>query len=156
MNHNDQYHYVECGLPEIYLKGGFTIENDDEFGQCLTIFNVEGLHRAIGEDIISMRRPLTGSEIRFLRKELDLSQKRLGGILGVEGQTVARWEKGENPIPQGHDLLLRKFYSETMLGDGKKIGEFIRQITELDCEIEMIKHRIFEASQQHDWHPQAA
>ncbi|MBM3451491.1 MAG: helix-turn-helix domain-containing protein, partial [Armatimonadetes bacterium] len=35
---------------------------------------------------------LTGAELRFLRRELNLSQRRLAELLGVEEQTVSLWE----------------------------------------------------------------
>lgn len=30
------------------------------------------------------------------RKELNLTQEELGALLGVEGMTVSRWERGES------------------------------------------------------------
>ena len=36
-----------------------------------------------------------GEEIKLARENLGMSQKTLAGLLGVQTQTVWRWEKGE-------------------------------------------------------------
>jgi len=40
-------------------------------------------------------------------------------MLGVTDQTIARWGKGEVPLPQSNDLLLRAIYKENIDGCGK-------------------------------------
>ena len=37
--------------------------------------------------------------IRKLRRELDLTQEKLGSRIGVKGNTVAQWESGRNDPP---------------------------------------------------------
>lgn len=106
------YHYTECGLSHVYLLNGHHEESSD-YGVVTSISNIAGLHDAIGKTIVSKTtEPLSGDEVRFLRKEIDLSQKNLGALLGVEDQTVARWEKGTVMIPRAADILLRGLYME--------------------------------------------
>lgn len=38
---------------------------------------------------------MTGAELRKRRKDLNLTQAELGRLLGVSGNTVARWERDE-------------------------------------------------------------
>ena len=45
---------------------------------------------------------LTRSDIRRLRKRLNLSQRDFGGILGVPQMTVYRWEKGISKPNKNH------------------------------------------------------
>ncbi len=56
---------------------------------------------------------LRGDEFRFLRIELDLSQKALGEYLGKTDQSVANWEKTGN-IPREVDFLMRHIFRQTM------------------------------------------
>lgn len=106
------YHYTECGLSHVYLLNGHH-EADSDYGVVTSISNIAGLHDAIGKTIVNKTtEPLSGDEVRFLRKEIDLSQRNLGALLGVEDQTVARWEKGTVVIPRAADILLRGLYME--------------------------------------------
>lgn len=50
---------------------------------------------------------MTGEEMRRIRKRLGLTQAGLGARLGVAGNTVARWERGELGIREPVVRLLR-------------------------------------------------
>ncbi len=124
------YHYKDSGLDNVYLANGFEV-HETQYGQGVSIENLDGLHKAIGRQIISMRPALSGKELRFLRVELDLSQKSFGLILGMEDQTVANWEKG-NKVPKYADIIVRKFFQETVIDENEKISDLIDQINKLD------------------------
>lgn len=102
-------HYTACGLDDVYLLNGFTVEETD-YGRGIAVDDVAGLHVAIGLHLVLHRKALSPKEFRFLRKQLDLTQDELAAQLGVTGQTVARWEKGETEVSGPADRLLRLFY----------------------------------------------
>ncbi len=127
------YHYKDCGLPNIYLKNGFLIEQHEEYGETVSIGNLDGLHKAIGLDIVNNSVPsMSGVEFRFLRIELDLSQKALGDLLGTSEQTIANYEKNE-PQPMG-DKFIRILYKESVC-ENTEIMESLRRLNELDREL---------------------
>jgi DNA-binding transcriptional regulator YiaG len=110
-------HYTECGLEGIYLQNGFNQEIIDG-EEYLSVSDVEGLHWVIGRHLVSNRKVLSSSEIRFLRKTMDLSQKELAEAMGNEPQSVARWEKGQCEMPGIADRLLRfLFLLQSMTDD---------------------------------------
>ena len=43
--------------------------------------------------------PITPHQLRAARERLGLTQVELAEKLGVAGNTVARWERGEIPMP---------------------------------------------------------
>jgi transcriptional regulator with XRE-family HTH domain len=47
---------------------------------------------------------MTADEIRAQRMALNLTQEELGSKLGVSGNTVARWERGE-VVPESTKML---------------------------------------------------
>lgn len=49
---------------------------------------------------------MTPADLRFKRASLNLSQIKLGEVLGVSANTVARWERGELPIRHPKMLAL--------------------------------------------------
>lgn len=112
------YHYTDSGLDNVWLENGYSF-HDTPYGRGTSIQNTEGLHRAIGEWLISLPKPLNGAELRFIRLEMELTQRDLAGILGADEQAVRRWEKARNkPINGPVDRLLRALYYEYLHGDG--------------------------------------
>ncbi len=110
---NDQkslYHYTECGLDYIYLEGGFT-EHTTPRGLQISIENIDGLHRAIGQMLATTKKDLSGSELRFLRQEMLMSQATLASLLQVSEQAIHRWEKGKTGnVPKPAESLVRMLY----------------------------------------------
>ena len=145
---NELYHYTECGLDYVYLKNGFKFI-ETNYGKGVSIAGQIELHKIIGVNVTKLPRKLKGQEIRFLRIELDLSQKALGQILGVTDQTVARWEKNQIEIPKSDDLVLRSLYRETMEKKGK-ITDLIEQFSTGQSDITAIELFLEEKEQHWD------
>ncbi|WP_449358470.1 helix-turn-helix domain-containing protein, partial [Alishewanella longhuensis] len=78
-----------------------------------SIDDINGLHRTIAQAVVDSRKPLTHEEFKFLRIELNVSQKLLGTRFGVDEQTIARYEKGQTKIPRTTDAALRALYMES-------------------------------------------
>lgn len=146
----EPYHYTECGLDSVYLLNGFAY-HETPYGVGVSVANVDGLHRAIAFDLIRGKRLLAGREVRFLRKELDLSQEGLGLFLGCSGQSVARWEKGQCEMPGAADRLLRLLYLERAQGNAQ-IEQMLESLKDLDTLWH--EERCFEEEEQR-WKPAA-
>ena len=124
-----RYHYTEVGLTNVWLANGFTIRKT-KYGEGVSIRDVDGLHRALAQALANKPR-LTGTEVRFLRKEMGLSQRGLGELLGVTDQAVALWER-KGRLPKTADRLLRLIYVEHVKGNAP-IRATIRRINEMDA-----------------------
>lgn len=98
--------YETCGLDNIWLVDGFEVieRNGEEHVQPE---DVEGLHKAIALHLARFRKALTGRDIRFIRRAMEMTQGELACCLGTGPQTVARWEKNQVNIPGPEDRLLR-------------------------------------------------
>jgi putative transcriptional regulator len=117
------FHYRACGLDEVRLANGYEI-HETAYGEAVAIDDVEGLHRAIARWLIRRPRVLSGAEFRYLRKELDLSQKELAARLGATEQQVFRWEKKRRAgVPGTADRLLRVLYDAH--DNGKKPSSWL-------------------------------
>lgn len=132
------YHYTECGLPNVYLQNGYE-ERDTPYGKGIAIRNVDGLHRAIARDLVNKPGRLSGVEFRFLRKRLEMSQRRLGAYLGASEQAVARWEKGKTRVPKIADRFLRAFYREQADGNAA-IRDLMDRLNDRDV-VERKRHQ---------------
>jgi DNA-binding transcriptional regulator YiaG len=127
---SNPYHYKECGLDNVYLVGGVEYV-DTPRGKGVTIKDQEKLHRVIGEILIKEKKKLNGKEFRFLRHELNMTQLVLASLLGVDVQTIGRWERGESEIPGSAQAILRLLYEETFNGN-QRIREPLNKLAELD------------------------
>ena|SRR5450759_3281864 len=124
------YHYLESGLPNVWLQNGFTVHKT-AYGEGVSIDDVEGLHKVIGLDLVEHKSRLTGSEFRFLRKELGLSQAKLARLWGYESQAIALWEK-RSRVPVIADRFIRAYYLEVEKGNAK-IVEMIEKLNDMDA-----------------------
>lgn len=122
------YHYTESGLSNVWLVNGYTLHKT-KYGKGVAIHDVDGLHKAIAQALANKPR-LTGAEVRFLRKEMGMSQAGLGGLLGVTDQAVALWER-KGRVPKTAERLLRLIYVERNNGN-VPIVQFIERLNALD------------------------
>ncbi len=128
---NSLYHYFECGLNTVYLLNGFnTIETSQ--GKATSIHDMDGLHKAIGMFLIFHQKNLSGDEIRFLRKEMLMSQRILSNLLGVSEQEIRRWENGKIKIPKPSESLLRLLYREHVDDKSGEIASILKEISKLE------------------------
>lgn len=131
-----KYQYKESGLEYVWLENGFTIEDHPKYGQLISIQNVRELHDQIGIWLATLPRRLTGAEFKYLRTELDNSQRVLARLLGVGEQSIQLWEKGHNkPIAnQAAERLLRVMYMDFLRPDSQH-KTIMERITDLDADL---------------------
>lgn len=122
------YQYKTCGLNNVYLKNGYKLRTGAH-GEAVSIADIEGLHRTIAKCLVKDKRYLTGPEFRFLRKYLDMSQKRLGLLVGVDEQTVRYWEK-LGRVPKWADHWARNLCLQKI--DNASFEELIDKLNSLD------------------------
>lgn len=144
------YHYTECGLDDVYLESGFQVSRDAEYGDLVSVQDALGLHRVIGMHIIQTKKVLNGKEVRFLRKEMDLTQAELASLLGVTDQSVARWEKDQAPLRPPAASLLRVLFAEHARGkNGFEARKLLAQLEQTDAPRGEPRQRFVEAG--HGW-----
>ena len=125
------YHYTESGLSNVYLVNGFEVECIDG-EEYTSIDDMNGLHFAIANAIVDLTRPLTGEEFRFLRIEINLSQKALAVKFCVDEQTVARWEKEQSVLPRTSDASLRALYMDS-IDINSSVGLFLEILADAEA-----------------------
>lgn len=145
------YHYMSCGLQNVWLVNGY-IERDTPYGKVVAIADVEGLHQVLALNFLYTKPRLSGGEIRFLRKELNMSQKRLAEILGNDAQTIALWEK-KGRAPKAADRFIRMLYLE-YIDDNKTIIELVDMLNNAD-RIEHERKHVFKETDS-GWKPEEA
>ena len=139
---HDLYHYIECGLDDVYLENGFE-RIESVRGTSVAIRDIDALHRAIGDQLCGRKRELSGQEIRFLRREMLMSQATLAHLLDVSEQTVHRWETGKTAMRGAAESLLRLLYAEHARGARGRIRSRLQRIADLEDELDRAHEMVF-------------
>lgn len=146
------HHYRDSGLDNVYLENGYTM-HDTSYGSGVSVQDTEGLHRAIGMWLTSMPRTINGAELRFLRLEMEMTQRNLSAVLNSTEQNVRRWEKArQKAIPGPADRLVRALYREYIGGDGS-VRAMVDRLADLD---EVIVSAVHMRETDEGWTAEAA
>ena len=130
------FHYTASGLDNIWLKNGYQLHTIGD-GTGFSIRDLDNLHKAIAIGIVEKSAPMIGKEFRFLRIELDLSQKAIGDLMDKSDQMIAKWEKGDHEIPVLADAAMRNLYMESI--GSSPISGLLNKLKDLDREIHELK-----------------
>lgn len=124
------YHYTDGGLRNVWLRNGYEMF-DTPYGKAVSFQDGDGLIRAVCLALTRKVGRLTGVEFRYIRSSgFLMSQPSLAKLLGVDGQTVARWEKS-GKVPKWADKLVRLLY--TAHADGNEtIQSVVARINDVD------------------------
>ena len=142
------YHYTDGGLRNVWLANGYEI-TQTPYGKGVSFHNLEGLTRSIGKALTRKPSPLTGAEFRYIRSAgMLLSQPALGKLMGVDGQSVARWEK-TSKVPLWADKLVRLLYTAQVNGD-EPIAKAVERIKTVE---RLIKQKIVVRESRGQWRP---
>jgi putative zinc finger/helix-turn-helix YgiT family protein len=99
--------YTESGLSNVILCD----VEVRKCGQCgedeVVIPAIDRLHKYLATTVANRRNALVGSEIRFLRSYLGLSAGDFAEVMGVEPETVSRWENDRRPMGAPAERVLR-------------------------------------------------
>lgn len=119
----EDWRYRESGLDNVIL-GGITVYRCKSCNEVMPeIPQMDTLHKLIALHVIEKNEPLTGKEIRFLRKEMGLSSVELAKQFGVTKVTVSRWENDAERIGTANDKLIRLRYCLNYMKELRESGK---------------------------------
>lgn len=87
--------------------------------------------------LIHKSSALTGEEMRFIRKHLELTTTEFGNTLGVTHVAVLKWESGENRILPTTDLCVRMYVLRRLHAKNEDFGKLIYDLPEYLSELEI-------------------
>lgn len=115
-----EHHYTECGLQNVYISG-ISKMTDDDGDEVIMVRAINELHKVIAEGIVSHRKGIDGSELRFLRSEMGYTQSELAALVHRDKQSIGRWERSEKEIDSASEVVIRMLAIEK-LGLRVKLG----------------------------------
>ncbi len=124
------YHYLESGLDNVWLHGGVTETRCRACGEkFVRIWKEPQLLQVIASGILMEPKPLTGPELRFIRRSCALSQGELASLLQCPRRaTIADREARKNPglsFPEeiGVRVILLKSFQKYLAKPGNSFLE---------------------------------
>jgi putative transcriptional regulator len=150
---DNRYHYIESGLNNVWLENGFEVR-ETPYGEGISIHNVDGLHRVIGLALSESTAALSPAAFKFLRVEMDLSQKALARLLDKDEQTISLYER-KGDIPALVAGAVRQFYREYREVDGT-FRDLMQRFVELDNELGDMERELSFMETPDGWQPKAA
>ncbi|NBS75349.1 MAG: hypothetical protein EBT78_15575 [Betaproteobacteria bacterium] len=142
------YHYTDSGLHNVWLANGYEIKKTP-FGEGVAFHNLDGLTESICIALTKKAGVLTGSEFRYIRSAgMLLSQPALGKLMGIDGQSVARWEK-TGKVPKWADKLVRLMYLAQAQGN-EPISSAVERVKTVE---RLVKQRIVVKESRGQWKP---
>lgn len=103
----------------IYEGLGFPLELIDTpmkkvYGEWIIDVDMNELQKFVFKGLIHKPYPLTGKEMRFMRKFLGMSTTEFGVNLGVTHATVVKWEKEQAKVGAIQETYIRMFLFECL------------------------------------------
>jgi putative transcriptional regulator len=142
------YHYTDGGLRNVWLANGYEIKKTP-FGEGVAFHNLDGLTTYICIALTKKAGVVTGSEFRYIRSAgMLLSQPALGKLMGIDGQSVARWEK-TGKVPKWADKLVRLMYLAQAQGN-EPISSAVERVKTVE---RLVKQRIVVKESRGQWKP---
>lgn len=142
------YHYTDGGLRNVWLANGYEIKKTP-FGEGVVFHNLDGLTESICIALTNKAGVLTGVEFRYIRSAgMLLSQPALGKLMGIDGQSVARWEK-TSKVPRWADKLIRLLYTAQAEGN-EPIAKAVERIKTVE---RLVRQRIVVKESRGQWKP---
>jgi putative transcriptional regulator len=140
------YHYTDGGLRNVWLVNGYEIRKTP-YGNGVAFHNLDGLTQSICTALTRKAAPLTGAEFRYIRSAgMLLSQPALGKLIGIDGQSVARWEK-TSKVPRWADKLVRLLYVAQAEGN-EPIAKAVERIRTVE---RLVKQKILVKESRGRW-----
>lgn len=142
------YHYTDGGLRNVWLANGYEIKKTP-FGEGVAFHNLDGLTESICIALTKKAGVLTGTEFRYIRSAgMLLSQPALGKLMGIDGQSVARWEK-TGKVPKWADKLVRLLYLAKAQGN-EPISLAVERVNTVE---RLVKQKIVVKESRGQWKP---
>jgi hypothetical protein len=115
--------YEDFGFPILLMNCPMT----KKFGAWFLDINLEKLQRDLLDLLIRKPAPLTGDEIRFIRKYFELTTTDFGKLFYVTHAAVLKWEKGDTPPPTT-DVCIRFFVLAKLHKKDSEFGKLYREV----------------------------
>lgn len=99
------------------------------FGEWAIDVNLGKFQRDILHLLVYKIQPITGAELRFIRKYFEMTTTAFGKAFGVTHAAVLKWESGQGRIPPTTELCVRLFVLDKLRAKNEEFGRLYHRVT---------------------------
>lgn len=129
----ETYVYEDFGFPITLIN----CPMKKVFGEWVLDINLAKLQMKMLKALIYKPIPLTGSELCFIRKSLELTTTDFGKLVGVSHPAVLKWEKDQTPLHPTTEIYIRLHVLKVLQAKDKEFKDLYEQISVEN----LIKHK---------------
>jgi DNA-binding transcriptional regulator YiaG len=93
------------GIPVMLIDAAYKVKDGDATG--VVVPDVAGLEAAMAVARVMDDFKLSGKDFKFLRKAIGMKANGLAEFLGIQPETLSRWENGREPIATNAERVMR-------------------------------------------------
>jgi DNA-binding transcriptional regulator YiaG len=97
-------------------------------GEWIIDLDMNKLQLAVIRALIYKSTPLTGGELKFIRKFLSMSMANFGKIFGVTHVAIVKWESGQRNISPSMEICIRLYVLEHLQARDKEFRNLYNTI----------------------------
>ncbi|MFI5344567.1 MAG: helix-turn-helix domain-containing protein [Chlamydiales bacterium] len=117
--------YEDFGFPILLVNAPLR----KSFGEWVIDIDFNKLRRDVLNYLLHKHASLTGAELRFIRKHLEMTTTEFGKVCGVTHVAVLKWESGENRISPTTDLYVRLYVLQRLHAKNEEFGKLFYEIS---------------------------
>jgi len=118
------YIYQDLGFPIKLTKAPMR----KIFGEWFLDINLSKFQKIVLNVLARKTTPLTGGEIRFIRKYFEMTTTEFGNIFGATHPAVLKWEKDESRMNPATELYMRLFVIDRLRTKDREFRKFFHDI----------------------------
>lgn len=134
------YQFTASGLDYVFL-------HNIELIRCPACGNVDPVLRRVNDlmqtilvGVVSKPERLAGQDIRFIRKQLGMSQEQFARLLHTDKTTISKWENNADPVGHQSDLLIRAVAVVLSQGPKEQSQEVVRKFPAIKAPAGAARH----------------
>lgn len=120
-----KYTYEGLGVPILILNAPFKIM----LGEWVLDIDLNKLQKKLIKALIHKSAPLTGKELRFIRKYFEMTTTEFGNYLGVTHPAILKWENEKSQIPEATEKYVRLYAYNRLKVKGDEFQRFFSEIS---------------------------
>jgi DNA-binding transcriptional regulator YiaG len=120
-----KYVFEGLGFPVVLLNAPWRCV----FGEWVLDVNFNELQKIVLLALIQKKRPLSGAELLFIRKYLEMTTTTFGNLLGVSHVAVVKWENNKSQINPATELCIRLHVMDLLPSNDKEFRKFFHEMS---------------------------
>lgn len=121
----ETYVYQDLGFPVRLVN----VPMKKVFGEWFLNINLSTLQKCVLHELVHKATPLTGAEIRFIRKYFEMTTSEFGSVFGATHAAVLKWEKEESRMNTATEFCVRLYVSDRLLTKDKEFRRLYHEIS---------------------------